>query len=481
MNRNNYIYIVFISLIVLTGCEKFLENTPRASISDDKLFESEAGFEQALNGVYSILATQDLYGDNLTMGYLSALAKNYNITVNSHIFFLTKSFNYENSSRVKAIWNRSYNAIATLNNILSHIDNRQSLFSRDKYRLVKGEALALRAYLHFDLYRLFGENYRTNPDALAIPYRNEFSLSVKAPNTAQEVVRMSLADLNQAEELLSIDPITKEDAHRQYRMNYYATLALKARIYGYIGEGSEAKKYANLVVQGKKFPFVKEAAIATSIADQKDRLFSTELVFALRVKDIAKWTEEANGGTTRYFRYSMFNANNNALTTTQANYRDLFEGTLYPDDFRYKYLFEDEKTNVSGGVEKYPSKYWQKSGSGTSSTDRIDQTVPLVRISEMYYILATYESSVDEALGYLNTVRRNRGIKTDLDATKIDAVQLINEITKEYQKEFYAEGQTFFWYKQIGAERIKFYESVVLPSNYIFPIPVDELEYNPNY
>lgn len=121
MNIKYFICALLISVVVLSSCEKFLENTPRASISDDKLFQDEAGFEQALNGVYSAMATQDLYGDNLSMGYLSALTKNYSITASTHRFFLTNTFNYENSAQVKAIWSRSYKVIATLNNILSQI------------------------------------------------------------------------------------------------------------------------------------------------------------------------------------------------------------------------------------------------------------------------------------------------------------------------------------------------------------------------
>lgn len=482
MNIKYFICALLISVVVLSSCEKFLENTPRASISDDKLFQDEAGFEQALNGVYSAMATQDLYGDNLSMGYLSALTKNYSITASTHRFFLTNTFNYENSAQVKAIWSRSYKVIATLNNILSQIDNKKGVFSADNYRLIKGEALGLRAFLHFDLFRLFGQNYRTHPDALAIPYRTEFNLSVKEANTGKEVVSLVLEDLSLAEELLSEDPVINDDRYRRYRLNYYATLALKARVYSYTGEGSEAIKYAKQVLQADKFPFIEEVNISTGNQGRKDRLFTSELVFALRVKDVANWAEGAVLGP-NYFRYSISGPLNHTLTTTEANYRDLFEGALNPTDYRYRYLFEQDSESNNAGTEKYPSKFWQTwaATSGETNRDRMDQTVPLIRISEMYYILANYASSIGESLEYLNTVRRHRGITTDLNENNIDPIQLIDEITKEYQKEFYAEGQTFFWYKQIGAEQIKFYVQAVVPENYIFPIPVHEVEYNPSY
>ena len=81
--------------------------------------------------------------------------------------------------------------------------------------------------------------------------------------------------------------------------------------------------------------------------------------------------------------------------------------------------------------------------------DIVDQTKPwhflqpLIRKSEMYYILAETETDPDVALDYLNTVRYNRGLP-DL----VSGSDIISEIRKEYQKEFWGEGQLFFYYKR---------------------------------
>ncbi|WDF68400.1 RagB/SusD family nutrient uptake outer membrane protein [Sphingobacterium oryzagri] len=133
---------------------------------------------------------------------------------------------------------------------------------------------------------------------------------------------------------------------------------------------------------------------------------------------------------------------------------------------------------------RYPSKYWQTwvSDVGETNADRLDQTVPLIRISEMYYILADGANTITEALGYLNTVRQHRGITNLLTTSSINSTNLLlAEITKEYRKEFYAEGQTFFWYKLQNSPTMLFYNGVVRPENYIFPIPLAEVEYNPTY
>ena len=74
---------------------------------------------------------------------------------------------------------------------------------------------------------------------------------------------------------------------------------------------------------------------------------------------------------------------------------------------------------------------------------------PLLRISEMYYIAAETEMDPNLALGYLNTVRFNRGLADLQPGTDINA-----ELLKEYQKEFFGEGQLFFYYKRTNTQVI---------------------------
>ena len=50
------------------------------------------------------------------------------------------------------------------------------------------------------------------------------------------------------------------------------------------------------------------------------------------------------------------------------------------------------------------------------------------------------------AAGYLNKVREARGV----DAVTFAEDKRLNEIEKEYRKEFYGEGQLFFFYKRLA-------------------------------
>ena len=79
-----------------------------------------------------------------------------------------------------------------------------------------------------------------------------------------------------------------------------------------------------------------------------------------------------------------------------------------------------------------------------------------------------------------NTIRDNRGLGA-LNAAVATSETLTNEIKKEYQKEFYAEGQVFFYYKRVNAINMQFSSRVLDQKSYVLPIPDSETEFNNQY
>ena len=110
--------------------------------------------------------------------------------------------------------------------------------------LITGETYALRAFLHFDLLRLFGPIYKESPSAESIPYNTKYSISATSILPANQVIEKILNDLKTAEDLLQkSDPIIEngpqnqdsEDGlnhytYRAQRFYYYAVKALQARV-----------------------------------------------------------------------------------------------------------------------------------------------------------------------------------------------------------------------------------------------------------
>ncbi|AOM79355.1 RagB/SusD family nutrient uptake outer membrane protein [Pedobacter steynii] len=462
--------LLIITTLVVPGCKKYLQVEPKSSISEKEMFTSEAGFKQALTGVYSQMGARKMYGDYLSYGFVSALAQDY--TSPGSRYATTISLTYTDDAVVTyidEIWTSTYTAIAGLNNILAHSGQNANVLSPKSAKLIRGEALGLRAYLHFDLLRLFGATFSNEPGRKAIPYQTIMSEKATVPSTTSQVIEKALADINEALPLLKeVDPILSASTNRKFKMNYYALKALQARILLYKGDKQAAFTAAGEVVNANKFPFVSASALSGT-ERLKDRLFSTELVFAIRSRDMLPWVED-------YFKFNS--SINTALTRTVAQFQAIYENSS--TDHRYNYLIEAS----NGGT--FPSKYWQTwtAEDEQSSVDstRLDQTIPLLRISEMYYILAETASTPQDGAGYLNKVRMGRNIP-ELTVSTITTPQLLQaEITKEYQKEFLGEGQTFYYNKRINRTTLPApYNKTITVPQYILPKPQSELEFNPNY
>ena len=70
-------YLYILTSILLAASCNWLEITPENSIDEDDLFTSGYGFRNALNGVYLKIGSRELYGENLSWGFLSAAAQEY--------------------------------------------------------------------------------------------------------------------------------------------------------------------------------------------------------------------------------------------------------------------------------------------------------------------------------------------------------------------------------------------------------------------
>lgn len=465
------VFLLVTTACGIISCNKYLDVTPKSSLADDQLFTSETGFQQALNGVYAQMAQRELYGDNLSMGFVSALAQNYAVSGSAAPFVETRALNYTSAEVIRyttAVWSTSYTAIAGVNKILEYAALKKELLSAAAYANIRGEALGLRAYLHFELLRMFGPAYANSPQAKSIPYQVAVSTLSTKPATVEDVVTKALDDLAEAATLLKdTDPIISGRSNRQISMNYYAVKGLEARINIFRGNKEEAFKSAAIVVNSGAFPFVTPGAVAASDGI-KDRLFKSELVFTLRVRNIKDWAEVS------YFKF--YGSAAMRLTRSASDFQSLYEVTAGgATDIRYNYLIEEDKSTP------FPSKFWQTYTNATSlDSFRLDQMVPLIRLSEMYYIMAEAASTPQEGAKWLNMVRTNRSLPELSIATMTPAL-LKEQLTKEYQKEFYAEGQLFYFYKRQNILRMLFRDADVPAAKYILPIPDGELEFNPNY
>jgi len=156
-----------------SSCADWLKVDMEDGIMEDKLFSENEGFFTVLNGAYSSL--NESYGNVLSMGVIDVMAQYYNVPANgSHPYKIYANYSYQDKSfetTSSTIWKHLYGLIANINVLIEHCDEPESALSARYYPIVKGEALALRAMIHFDLLRLYGPIYSSQTESSsAIPY-----------------------------------------------------------------------------------------------------------------------------------------------------------------------------------------------------------------------------------------------------------------------------------------------------------------------
>lgn len=470
MNKMKKVFFIIIGVLSLAGCESYLDVEPKSSLSEENLFTSETGYQQAITGIYALMASKDLYGDNLSMGFVSALGQNYNQNNTSSPLYNTSKYDFNSDEVVNfgtVIWNKSYNLIAAANKIIENANRQTGILTQAQSNRIKGEALALRAYLHFELLRLYGKSFTYNPNAIAIPYKTIVNEKPTPPSTTKEILDYIIADLNSSADLLKNDTTVDYSLlSSHFTVNYFAVKGILARVYMYYGDAANANAAAKEVINSTHYTFVDPSRVSAQ-SIYRDRLFTSELVLGLRAKDILDWEQ-------RYFHDYQGNSSN-SLTRTETDINSIYElSTGGGTDIRRLYLFEVEGTSI------YPTKFWQTSNY-TAKETRLDQIVPLIRLSEMYYIAAETETSQTAGAVYLNAVIAARSVNKVVNGAGITPAAYRAEITKEYQKEFYGEGQLFYYYKRLNLSTIPFYANTLSGETYVIPVPDSEKEFNPNY
>lgn len=467
-----------------TSCSDWLEVDPMSEVKADELLKNEKGFRDLLNGCYLQMGAPALYGRELTYGIVDVLGQTWNISAgNNPNAEKIRKYNYnrlDNASGMNAIdlfWTGLYNTIVNVDYLLEQIEGKQNLFVPLDYELIKGEALGLRAYLHFDLLRLYGRSFKSGPDKQSIPYVTQMGVTITPQSTVREVLGLVLKDLDAAMEILKdVDPICtgqtpspttdhwfQDRRYRKIRMNYDACLALKARVYLYMENYTEAFKAAESVVNTGRYSWVTSIE-ATSEEGNRDRLYWNELIFCLDVYNFANWTSVLAYVSAKplagYFQSAA----------TQTVVFELGKEEC-KTDWRYVNL-----TEASGNI-RYCSKYRQPGIDEASGETIRKNKLPMLRMSEMYYIMAecVKDSDPKAAIGYLNQVREHRGIKQDLPED-LTSEQIQEEIYKEYRKEFIAEGQIFFYYKRLNYSAIPGSNEAINDDVYCLPVPLLEEE-----
>jgi len=143
-------------------------------------------------------------------------------------------------------------------------------------------------------------------------------------------------------------------------------------------------------------------------------------------------------------------------------------------DWRAKYQLESKYY----GYYYRPLKYYAQP-SKAQYAEVNNQTIPMIRMSEVYYIAAEaiFDSNPSEAIEYLKEVKKGRGVS--FNKTGIGKEEFMNILVNDARREFLGEGQILYLYKRLNIP-IKtgdpYYGEDVLPTDEYAVLPMPDSE-----
>ena len=444
-------YYVLLCLVAgLNSCEEFVAvEVPNSQLSGEFVFDDVRTAEAVLMHVYTKMNNNVMVcGDG---NGLSVLMGNYTDELTCYAANIPELLFYQNemtalNPTLQSLWRNTYNLIYSVNSVIEGVENSESLAQADRNRLI-GEALFVRAYLHFYLNQLFG----------AIPYVTTTDYRVNTTigkQTNAAVFALLEADLLAAESMLTDGYVGQ---HR-VRPNKHTVLALQARLYLYGEQWELAKQKAGAVLANTALYNLEPDLNSVFLRS------SSGTIWQLMAGPEGKNTLEAKS-----FIFTAVPPPSRALQEGLVNAFD-------PADLRGIHWVK----SVTNGSATFYHAFKYKLNNDTSTS--MEYSVQF-RLEEMYLIRAEANAELnllDLSAADLNVIRNRAGLGDSSAATK---AELLTAIIEERRLEFFTElGHRFFDLKRKG-----FLDAVlsgVKPgwnsTDVLFPLPENELLLNPN-
>jgi hypothetical protein len=481
------LFIIIVS--TFTGCKKWLEVQPSDLIVDTELFNNATGFRNALNGVYIQAARKDLYGKNLSWGLNSSYSQEYMLGKMGIEQQIAQDFDKDHANSkqiIDGIWSVAYNNITNCNKLLKEIDELgedKFIEGRSERNMIIGEATAMRALMHFEILRLYAPSPAQDVSGKYIPYVNTYPAKLNPPVASSQVIEQIISDLEKAQGLVAeSDTLRNRDglsagiqtmlsglgfvppggsffAFRMHRLNYVAIHALLARVYLYSGNFAKAKQSAKFVYENfgphGRLNWWKFTAEENTTGANRYNKLANDILFASYDGDLL-----ANLNASYYSSYRLSPDVDQWFPASERDYRATYISEVQTDIVTQKGKVSDK---------------WNESRSATAEVKSQNTIIPVIRLSEVYYIYSEMlfkDGQVDQALNVLNQVRNARGNLSTFNLT--DEASFYEELLAEYRREFLTEGQTFFAYKRLRRNLMRGTQVIPMDDRFTLPVPQQE-------
>lgn len=436
---------------LLYSCDSFVEvDLPTSQLTGNTVFENKNTANAALMNVYAQIRDNGLITGKSTgisnlLGNYSDELTFYGTDSNSAKDFYNNAIIASNTT-IAGWWNNTYKQIYATNAVIEGVSNNTKLTESDKNQLL-GEALFIRALLHFYMANLYGN----------VPYVITTSYQVNAVVSKRPISEIYSAVINDLQKAISLLPSNYITSGR-VRPNKSAAQALLARVYLYDNKWELAEQSSSLLINNTNlYPW--ESNI--------DKVFlkeSTSTIWQLMPSTAGKNTDEGNLFVFSIGPPTLVALNNDLITAFSS------------DDLRKTHWIKAISNATSTWY--HANKYKQKSPTGTS----VEYSI-VMRLEEQYIIRAearVYLNKLEEAKEDLNKIRNRAGLQ---NTTAITTEDLLQAILNERKLELFTElGHRFFDLKRTA--NLDNALSGTKPgwntTDKLFPIPDSELRVNPN-
>lgn len=458
-------------LICASGCEKFLEQEPEDSLTEQEFFRSEEDANAAIVSVYDQL--QDCVEKFLIWGEARADLVSPITRKNDQTWLY--ELTYPNDLWALR-WGDVYQIIGSANTVIVKVPPITQLDSRltqQESDIIVGEAHFLRALAYFYLVRTFGEV----PLVVDPPLHDQVNFKVPKSGVAAILAKIE-ADLTLAEAQV---PVQYENTLKtRGRATKGAVNALQADVYLWQAKYSEAAAAAKKVMDNKALYTLVPGTNWFDIFALKN---STEGVFEVQFDYLLR---ETNGLGTASERFIV-----------NPNHLKLYEDAAAPDEVRG--LEAGYNSNTNGRT------YWKYVGLSTMDLRRSgsDPNYIVYRLADVMLMRAEALSHLDdagkaEAVELVNAIRARANLPVyDINLISTDTNSLVDLILKERSLELAMEGKRWFDLMRVGingrpevlvdkivesrlvSERALAKARVADPRSWYLPYHINELAANP--
>ena len=447
-----YIMIALLPLAMMASCKKQLELTDPQGLDPATALSNDANVKKVLQGGYDALSSGNLYGGNIQL-LADLLASDGEVswvgTFNNYREIWGKNIITTNSL-VSGMWLSAYNAINIANNVLANIDK---VDDADKGR-VEGEALFIRAVMHFELVRFFAKDYTDGDPAtnagvpvVTSPTNTTDDITKPSRNTVAEVYAAVITDLTKA---ISELPETND---------IYATKSaagtILARVYLQKADYASAAATANDAISNA----VDKGILSDFMSNFNQATNTEEDLFAIQVSD-----QDGVNDMQTYYSVDIFGGRDGDVEINE-DHIDLYGA----GDERATVTADPETASFNTAFYTYNGAY------RTTKWRDIYKNVKVIRLAELFLIRAEANfrkgtSVGDTPLNDINLIHTRAGLAPYATIT-------LSDIYLERRRELAFEGFGIH-----DARRFKRgVDGEVWNSNsLIFPIPFRELNANSN-